>query len=195
MKTKALPELRSQRRTKDPEAWLCEAQGGSEAALKLLMDVTTPILVSWLLRGRCRDPELAQSIVQDAWVEAWQRMREFVDVDHLHQWLFVVTRNMAVSHIRREVRAYAAYTEFRMRMLEDLRLGEAAGGRPPVEESGVIELLLGDLSPRQRAAILLHYRHGLSVRRVAELSNSTRGAIKTTLYRARLVLARSLKPE
>jgi len=57
------------------------------------------------------------------------------------------------------------------------------------EERDEVRQLLAQLPPHYRAAVILHYWHDLSYQEIAEATETTESAVKSTLYRARRMLA------
>jgi RNA polymerase sigma-70 factor, ECF subfamily len=127
----------------------------------------------------------AQDVVQDAFVRAWNRRREFLADGAPEAWVRTVAMRLAVSRWRRA-----------KRWLELVRR------TPPPEftpgpESGQAHLAdlvaaLRRLPEAQRMAVVLHHLCDLSVEQVASETGAPVGTVKARLSRGRAALAREL---
>ncbi len=130
----------------------------------------------------------AEEIAQDAFVrllEHWGKVRDYADPE---AWLRTVAVRMLVSrHRRRQVAARGMAV-----------LGRRAATAPPaVEPDSDVELAqaLASLPVDQRAVLVLHHLHDLSVAQVAELLHVPTGTVKSRLSRARAAIAPMLADE
>jgi len=127
----------------------------------------------------------AEDAVQDALAKAWERSERGEHIDELAAWVTVVARNRLSSWFRR-VRA-----ERRAR-------GELLGRRVPGKGLGTAEdrldvvRALARLSKHQRDAVVLHYYLGMPVAEIATVFGVREGTVKSTLHRAREILAPAL---
>ncbi|MGH7530483.1 MAG: RNA polymerase sigma factor [Gemmatimonadales bacterium] len=149
---------------------------------------TYPALVRFLYR-KVWDAERAEDLAQEAFARAVVHKP-----DNARGWLFVVAANMARDEARREARE--------RRHLTLLKSEPDAVSRAPedrIEEDAQrerVRLALDQLTPRDREALLL-WDAGLSYDDIAAHTGLARGAIGTTLARARrrLVEAYEAKEE
>jgi len=130
----------------------------------------------------------AEEVAQDAFVrllEHWEKVREYGDPE---AWLRTVAVRMLVSrHRRRQVAARGLAV-----------LGRRAEVAPPaILSGGDVDLTeaLASLPVDQRAVLVLHHLHDLSVAQVAELLHVPTGTVKSRLSRARTAVAPLLADE
>ncbi|WP_078965816.1 SigE family RNA polymerase sigma factor [Streptomyces aureocirculatus] len=124
----------------------------------------------------------AQDAVQEAFVRAWDRRREFSAVQAPEAWIRTVAMRLAVSHWRRA-----------RRWLELVRRTpppEHAPGPGP-EHLALVEALRR-IPDAQRLAIVLHHLCDLSVEQVASETGAPTGTVKARLARGRAALAQHL---
>jgi RNA polymerase sigma factor (sigma-70 family) len=127
--------------------------------------------------------EDAEDVVQEAVLRAFLSLSQLRDPDRFESWLCGIAINVAKMRLR------TAATE--------ARVLAAAGTARPAEERELLEDVreaLRLLPPRQRDAVLLHYVDGLSCDEVAAALDSTPGAVRVRLHRARAELRRRLAP-
>jgi RNA polymerase sigma-70 factor (ECF subfamily) len=137
---------------------------------------TYPALVRFLYR-KIWDVERAQDLAQEAFARALVHRPE-----NTRGWLFVVAANMARDEARRAARE--------KRHLTLLKSEPGAASREPDDEIEserqriLVRAALEQLTPRDREALLL-WDAGMSYDEIAAQTGLARGAIGTTLARAR----------
>lgn len=117
--------------------------------------------------------DLAEDLTAEAFLALHQQFGS-IRIDELPAWLFVVVRNRARDHWRRE------------RVRE--RHAQWMSGDPPPfvpPPSGPVWLRDGAVSPVQRVCLELHYLWGFTVSEVAGRLRMSEGQVKGHLQRAR----------
>lgn len=130
----------------------------------------------------------AQDVVQEAFVRAWDRRRDFLADGAPEAWVRTVAMRLAVSRWRRA-----------RRWLELVRRTpppESAPG-PETQHAHLTDLVaaLRRLPEAQRRAVVLHHLCDLSVEQVASETGAPVGTVKARLSRGRAALARELSVE
>jgi RNA polymerase sigma-70 factor (ECF subfamily) len=130
----------------------------------------------------------AEEVAQDAFVrllEHWGKVREYAEPE---AWLRTVAVRLLVSRQRRRQVAARGLALLRRR---------AATAAPATGPGRDVELeeALAALPVAQRAVLVLHHLHDLSVAEVAELLHVPTGTVKSRLSRARAALAPLLADE
>ncbi|MFP3989415.1 SigE family RNA polymerase sigma factor [Streptomyces sp. E11-3] len=129
----------------------------------------------------------AQDVVQEAFVRAWDRRRDFLASEAPEAWIRTVAMRLAVSNWRRA-----------RRWLELVRRTPPPGQAPgPALEHVALEHValvaaLRQLPEAQRLAIVLHHLCDLSVEQVASETGAPAGTVKARLSRGRAALAKLL---
>ena len=119
----------------------------------------------------------AEDITQDVLLRAYERLPRDRDV-MLRAWLYRLTLNRCYDYLRSAARRPALAPPGR----------EVPSPLDPYEQSELRRLLeatIGDLTRRQRAALLLKDVHGLSLVEVADCLGLTPGSVEVLLARAR----------
>ncbi len=127
------------------------------------------------------DVEQAQDLTQDTFLKAYTALTRTPD-PALPAWLYRIATNTALDALRRrrrltwlpfvsgdEERLTAPTPDLSMRCAEHEAVGAA----------------LAQLSPRERACLLLRARAGLTLKETAQALGLSTGAAKMTLYRAK----------
>jgi RNA polymerase sigma-70 factor, ECF subfamily len=126
-----------------------------------------------------------EDVVQEALFEAYRKLDTFDESRPLKPWLFRIAHHRCIDFLRRrgvrdEAEAAAAVPE--------------AATPPDAAQLGIgqaLEHLVVFLPPRERASILLKEVFDYSLEEIADLTDSTVGAVKAALNRARTKLADS----
>lgn len=133
----------------------------------------------------CGSRPAAEDAVQDALAKAWERSERGERIDDVAGWVTVVAKNSLRSWFRRmgaERRARGALEERSQR----------AVGTGTADDRVDVLRALAHLTATQRETTVLHYYLGMTVAEVARAMGVSEGTVKSTLHRARQVLAPSL---
>jgi RNA polymerase sigma-70 factor, ECF subfamily len=125
-----------------------------------------------------------EDVVQEALFEAYRKLDKFDGSRPLKPWLFRIAHNRCIDFLRRRgVRDEAE----RVAAVPEASPADAA----LVDVGKAIEHVVAFLPPRERASILLKDVFDYSLEEIAELTDSTVGAVKAALNRARTKLAKA----
>jgi RNA polymerase sigma-70 factor, ECF subfamily len=143
-----------------------------------------------LAKSIVRDTALAEDVVQESLLKAWQASQTFRGDSSLRSWALRITHNTAISTLRRRREDYR----------EPARLPEAADpmgltdrqvhGRMMVDQLWVA---LEQLEPVSRSIVVLREVDCLSYEEIAETLELPLPTVKTRLFRARKLLAVALE--
>jgi RNA polymerase sigma-70 factor (ECF subfamily) len=171
----------------EPDRALSRDRGVKTDEVAALYARACPSLVGLLtvIGGNRAD---AEEVAQDAFVrllEHWGKVREYAEPE---AWLrTVAVRLLMLRQRRRQVAARGLAL-----------LGRRAATAAPAAGPGLdveLEEALAALPVAQRAVLVLHHLHDLSVAEVAELLHVPTGTVKSRLSRARTALAPLLADE
>ena len=147
----------------------------------------TEIALRRFLVGMVGDLALADDLLQETFLEACRAPGRIAAAEDPQAWLFGIARNRAISALRRRRRLAAATGRLAVRRRwEPNELPEAA--RSALD-------LVADLSPQDRALVLLRYVHGFDSSELASITGSSPAAIRKRLERSRARLAERLGKE
>jgi RNA polymerase sigma-70 factor (ECF subfamily) len=135
----------------------------------------------------CGDHTAAEDAVQEALARAVVAQRRGT-IDSLPAWVRVV----ALNQLRNRWRSRSREQKATQRLLDTQ---VPSGVDDDLEVSMDLVAALASLSRRQREAVALHYRLGLSVAETAQAMRVSDGTVKTLLSRARAALGAALRDE
>jgi RNA polymerase sigma-70 factor (ECF subfamily) len=136
----------------------------------------------------------AQDIYQDAFLKAYKSVGNFRFECSFYTWIYRIVTNLCLDHLRKkQVRKEDAPVATdqageQYDVLEQVPDGRA-GANPERdlmrrELGGRISKALDKLTPRERMVFELKHYHGLKLRTVGEVLNTTEETAKNTLFRA-----------
>lgn len=142
------------------------------------------------------DEPLAEDIVQDAFVNFYQRVRYFDEARPFEPYFLRTVVNATLNCLEREKKGRSC-SEADLSELEDL-LEEAASVEEQVEFNTLkwqISEVLAKLPPRQRAVIVQRYYLEMSEKEMSEALDAPPGTVKWLLNAARTRLRSLLGSE
>jgi RNA polymerase sigma-70 factor (ECF subfamily) len=131
------------------------------------------------------DRELAQDVLQEAYVKAWQRWGRVSRLEDPAAWVRTVAWRESISRWRRSRVAWRA----RHRTAE-----QDVAADPMIEQAMDVRSALAALPEGQRLVLVLHEMCDLTVDQVAAQTGLAPGTVKTRLMRGRAALAELLAP-
>lgn len=131
---------------------------------------------------------LAEDVVQDALVAAWTSLPS-LDGDDPVRWLRTVTKNRAISVMRREARSSATVVWDRLASTEPA-VDQIVESRARLAAT---QAALAELDDASRLLIVLREAEGLTYVEIGELMGLSESAVKARLYRARFALRERLE--
>jgi RNA polymerase sigma-70 factor, ECF subfamily len=142
-----------------------------------------------------RNEDEALDLSQEAWIKAWQRLKQFQGDSSFVTWMTRVTINVCLDHLRKRKRERAESIE---------QMDEDSGGverQMPVEVPDPIQGLdrqelrvridkaLGQLSEAHRTSLVLHEFEGLEYKEIARRMECSIGTVMSRLFYARRRMA------
>ena len=121
------------------------------------------------------DRDEAEEIVQDAFLRMWERWDRVAGVEDPTAYLFRTAMNVFRNRYRRATLA----------LRRTVSLGSTEDALAAIEDRDVVVRALRDLTPDQRAAVLLTGYVGLSSEEAGQLLGMRAGTVRTLASRAR----------
>ena len=128
------------------------------------------------------DTEAARDASQEAFLRAYLGLRNFRGRSRFSTWLYSIAKNCALDIARRRSRRPAE-------SLEDV----PEPSEIPDRRGFIIDEAMRTLDDREREALNLHYKGGLSAREIGELLGLTEVNVRVIMFRARKKLREALR--
>ncbi len=159
-----------------------EILGGNRHAFEVLLErhARMAYAVAFARLGRHED---AQDAVQEAALQAFQRLDRLRDPGHFKAWFATIVRNISINTAKRR---------WRERPLDEAREESVYDMRGQMEAADLrraLWLQIANLVPDQREVLTLHYHAGMSTQEIAGALGESREAVKKRLQRSRAALS------
>src|SRR5437764_3828976 len=185
----------------DPDvALMLRLQAGDESVFQELFRKFAPRVLQLARRFVGSDAQ-AEELTQDVFVQIFRFRQRYKPQSRLTTWVFTIATNLCLNELRRPERQLRVDL-WEPRNDDDRREGpQLADPAATTPEEGAstrelarqLEAAVGELPPKQRAALLLSRVDGLAYRDVAAALGCTEGAVKALLFRATQSLKKTLR--
>ena len=189
----ASPNLKAVAGRIDDSQLIRDAQQGDTRAFdELVRQYDRAVLrLAIHLTGSAED---GQDIYQEAFLRAYTNLNRFRFECSFYTWIYRIVTNLCLDHLRKK---HSRMKELTTTITPDgeeehvvERMPDKSSAANPERSLVGRELrdricrALGTLTPRERVVFELKHYHGLRLRTVAGMLNTTEGTIKNTLFRA-----------
>ena len=171
------------------ERWVDKARAGDRVAFEQLYRSHCDRIYALCWRMCGGDRALAEDMVQEAFVRAWNKLHLFKGDSKFGTWLHRLTVNVVLSDRRIRVKRLQREQEFSAD-LERVLVGEKnvfAGLRKDLEAA------IAGLPERARTVLILYDIEGYQHNEIAEITGMAVGSSKAQLHRARKLVRDVLK--
>jgi RNA polymerase sigma-70 factor (ECF subfamily) len=174
------------------------AQGGDDEAFRDLME-TYKRRAYGVALGIVGDPDEAQDVVQDAFVKAYYKLKEFRFGANFYTWFYRLLVNQAIDRWRKTSRSPTISFDDAWVSGESSEPEAVAYPKSPEEVAGDRELAEGitraiaALPEYHRTVILLREVEGLAYEEIARILDCSVGTVMSRLHYARAKLKEALK--
>ena len=150
------------------------------------------------------NPHDAEEVVQEAFLRAYQKLRQFAGNANFGTWVYRIAANYAIDRLRqrkneesrRESPSRKTESETEVDPLSQIKdqapNPERLAGSAQLAEK--MKEALDALTPAERTAIVMRHWDGCGIEEIAEVLKSNSSAAKNTVFRAAQKLRLALKP-
>ncbi len=136
------------------------------------------------IRGVVLEPAAAEDLTQETFVRAYRARHRYTPTAPPGAWLRRIGINLAISHLRRQ--KLARFLPGRMYETPHQREYDQAEARDVVTKA------LTSLSPKLRAAVILHYYDGLTRDEIAIVLGVPAGTVASRIAKAVAIMRRAM---
>ena len=136
------------------------------------------------IRAVVLDAAAAEDLTQESFVRAYRARHRYTPTAPPGAWLRRIGINLAISYLRRQ--KLARVLPARLYIAPDRREYDRAEARDVVTKA------LGTLSPKLRAAIVLHYYDGLTREEIASVLGVPAGTVASRIAKAVAIMRKSI---
>lgn len=135
--------------------------------------------------NRLGDKEVAKDVTQECLISISRSIGKLSDPRAYPKWSFRILERRCVDSLRKTIREREVFQQ--EEELPEIAVSDNKEDKLTVEE------LLASLDGRIAVVLRLYYLEGLSIDEIAEVKKVPRGTIKSRLYYARKLLAKTLE--
>lgn len=144
-----------------------------------------------MLGDRCE----AEDAAQEAFLRAYSQIHRYDIERPFKTWLFSIAAHYCIDRLRRRRIVWLGIDDEPLQYHPALR--ESSPGPQEMAERGErrdgVQALLQQLSPQDRAAIVMRYWYDLSYEEIAEATGVSISSVKSRLHRARVTLGEMMQ--
>lgn len=171
---------------------------GDEAAFKLIVETWQDMVYNTAL-GIVQNPEDAEDISQEVFVQVYNSVSSFKGDSKFSTWLYRITITKSLDHERRKKRKKRfAFVKSIFGEESQVVVNPPDFHHPGVvldkkEKAAALFKAIAKLPENQRIAFSLHKVEGLSYQEVSEVMNTTVSSVESLMHRAKNNLKKSLE--
>jgi len=142
--------------------------------------------------GLIDDFSAAQDVVQEAFLNSWQKLHQLTNPERFKQWLRRIVMNQAMMYLRKNISTVS------LEEMEEAVAIHPEGPEEKIIKQEAIELLsraMQNLNIRHRLLLTLFYTDGLSQRDIGALLEIPEPIVKSRLHDARTKLRKEIAME
>ena len=136
------------------------------------------------IRAVVMDSAAAEDLTQETFVRAYRARHRYTPTAPPGAWLRRIGINLAISHLRRQ--KLARFLPARLYLAPDRRDYDRAEARDVVGKA------MRALSPKLRAAVVLHYYDGLTREEIAVVLGVPAGTVASRIAKAVAIMRRTI---
>lgn len=165
--------------------WIERAVRGDPKAFSYLVNRYLPLVYNYLYR-MTQNHEVSEEMAQEAFVKAYQNLKNFDQTRSFKPWILRIASNAAISQIRKQSRLVSlnaleeegAWGEAEHQSAEDVMT--QLERKLSTEE---VLKAMGNLDDKYRQALLLRYQQELSYEEIAEALSIPLNTVRTWIKR------------
>lgn len=168
--------------------WINQALKGDDHAFGILVDhYQRPVFsLCYRMLGNAKD---AEDAAQESFIRAYRHLKKYDQTRSFATWLLSIASHYCIDRMRKRRLATVSMESIPAEVVADRKAPNPEKELRVSEQEALIQYLLDDLKPTDRAAVVLRYWYEYSEEEIAETLNLTVSAVKSRLYRSRRSLA------
>jgi len=166
---------------------------GNRETFDTLYDLYFPRIYNYVY-VKLRDRTEAEDLVQDIFVSVIESLESYEGRSSLLCWIFSITKNMLKNFFRTRKQNSAYFVDADGQCRNNFH----KSFQTPLDQLEYKEFLekwhenIGNLPQDSRKIFYLKHFNGLSIKEIARKTDKSEGAVKTALYRTKMLLTKDL---
>ncbi|GAC1429690.1 MAG: sigma-70 family RNA polymerase sigma factor [Ktedonobacteraceae bacterium] len=130
------------------------------------------------------DRDIAEDVVQDAFIQAWHHLSDLREAGALRPWLMRIVVNQCISFKRRLARTSAYVRQSLSEQEIDMTAQIADHYKGRMERDWDLAQAIENLPTKQRMVIVLHYYNGMTLPEMAKVLQTSENTLKKRIQAA-----------
>lgn len=130
-------------------------------------------------------PEDAEEVAHDAFVKAFQSIKEFRQQCKFTTWLYKIVFNLSVSRLRKKQLDISSIHDNKFSSFDVAESENLFNTLTDKEQSIIVRKAIDKLPDDERAVITLFYLNECSVKEITDITGYSEANVKIKLFRAR----------
>jgi RNA polymerase sigma-70 factor (ECF subfamily) len=126
----------------------------------------------------CGNKDLAEDLAQDSFIRAWQKIDSFKGNSAFSSWLYRLTSNVVIGHLRQQ-------SKWKLIQFEDSKHEDKLGFTSMQTDRHDIEKAMQAMPDQARVILIMYEYLGYQHNEIAEITGMAVGTSKSHLHRAR----------
>lgn len=178
----------------DEQCLIQRAKLGDSAAFEMLVDQHAIYVYNLALRV-VKNPQEAEDMAQEAFLNAWRGLKRFREDAKFSTWLYRIVTNVCYNRLpklKRELTSLPIDEVAEETSREQLPVDMAYLS---VELGATIHQAIAELPESYSLLIALRHLQGMNYNEIADVTGMPLGTVKTGIFRARKLLRESISAE
>ena len=170
----------------EEDAWVSRARAGDQAAFEAIFQRYERQIYSFAYR-MMGDADDAYDLTQECFIKAYRNLEKTNGDLNVSAWLHRIASNSCLDVLRRRkrIRWLPWDNDRHESLLQPYTPDDPESSVVSAEVQQDVQIILNQMTPRNRLALLLREFEGLSTEEIGEVMGLSRSAVKSVLFRAR----------
>lgn len=168
------------------DRWIKEILSGDQEAFRHIVRAHQDRMWNIAL-SVVKSPDLAQDVVQNAFVNAYLKLPSYSGAVPFEAWLYRIVVNAALQELRKQPPVSEEVSDSQIDELDELDELD--------EEADRIRSILTRMKSNEALSLQLHYLDGFSIQEITHITGWTESNAKVILHRARESMRRMMTPQ
>lgn len=167
----------------EQQAMVTRVLKGDQQAFSEIVDQFSTLMLRTAMMI-VEDRDIAEDVVQDALIQAWQHLPDLREAGALRPWLMRIVVNQCISFKRRLARTTAFMRQALSEQEIDLSAQIADHHKGRLERDWDLAHAIENLPLKQRVVIVLHYYNGMTLPEMSRTLKTSENTLKKRIQAA-----------
>ncbi len=160
---------------------LMQIPRSQDKGLRLMMD-TYQSRLYWHVRRLMNDHDLAQDVLQETFIKAYQNIDKFKKESQLYTWLYRIATNEGLQQLNKIKKLQKADENAEYHLMNLIADREETDGNEILE---ILEKAIQTLPEKQKLVFMMRYYDELSYEEISKIVDMSVGTLKTNYHYAK----------